>query len=66
MLDGVKIRELRNNKGYTSLDLSKHTKISKSYLEELERGDKSNPSFSKVVYIADALGVKVDDLILKA
>lgn len=66
MLNGIKIRELRNSKGYTTLDLSKFTKISKSYLEELERGDKNNPSFSKVVYIADALGVKVDDLILKA
>ncbi|MDD2446890.1 MAG: helix-turn-helix transcriptional regulator [Tissierellia bacterium] len=66
MLNGIKIRELRNSKGYTTLDLSKFTKISKSYLEELERGDKKNPSFSKVVYIADALGVKVDDLILKA
>ena len=66
MLNGIKIRELRNLKGYTTLDLSKFTKISKSYLEELERGDKNNPSFSKVVYIADALGVKVDDLILKA
>lgn len=65
MLNGMKIRELRNSKGYTTLDLSKFTKISKSYLEELERGDKKNPAFNKVVYIAYALGVKVDDLILE-
>ncbi|WFA08281.1 helix-turn-helix transcriptional regulator [Tissierella sp. Yu-01] len=65
MLNGLKIRELRTLKGYTTLDLSKFTRISKSYLEELERGDKINPSFDKVVYIAHALGVKVDELILK-
>lgn len=64
MLNGLKIRELRTRKGYTTLDLSKFTKISKSYLEELERGDKKNPSFNKVVHIAKALGVKVDDLIV--
>lgn len=66
MLNGLKIRELRTLKGYTTLDLSRFTNISKSYLEELERGDKKNPSFSKVVYIAKALGVKVDELIVNA
>lgn len=65
MLNGLKIRELRTLKGYTTLDLSKFTRISKSYLEELERGDKKNPSFEKVVYIAHALGVQVDELVLK-
>lgn len=64
MLNGLKIRELRTRKGYTTLDLSRFAKISKSYLEELERGDKKNPSLNKVVYIANALGVKVDELIL--
>lgn len=65
MLNGLKIRELRNIKGYTTLDMSKFTHISKSYIEELERGDKVNPAFNKVVYLAQALGVKVDDLILR-
>ncbi|MBC2581862.1 helix-turn-helix domain-containing protein [Clostridium sp. DJ247] len=73
MLNGKKIREIRLSLGYTTLDiqnLTKNTKyetaISKSYLEELERGDKRNPSFDKVVVLAKILGCKVDDLILTA
>ena len=66
MLNGLKIRELRNNKGYTTLDISNLTHISKNYIEELERGTKQNPSFNKVVALAQVLGVKVDELILSA
>lgn len=40
MLNGLKVRELRNIKGYTTLDISNLTHISKSYIEELERGAK--------------------------
>lgn len=65
MLNGFKMREVRVRKGYTTLDVSKITHISKSYIEELERGDKKNPSFNKVVMIASALGIQLDDLILK-
>ena len=64
MLNGLKLRELRTMKGYTTLDVSRFTHISKSYIEELERGDKLNPAFNKVVFLAKILGVKVDDLIL--
>ena len=73
MLNGKKIREIRLRLGYTTLDIQNLTKnqkyktsISKSYLEELERGDKKNPSFDKVVVLATILGCKVDDLIISA
>lgn len=53
MLNG-KIREARIKLGYTARDIENlthnpkfTTSISKSYLEELERGDKKNPSFEK-------------------
>jgi transcriptional regulator with XRE-family HTH domain len=67
MVDGTKIRELRLNKGMTSLDVSNLSKnfnvrVSKSYLEELERGDKHNPSFNVIETIAIVLGVSVDEL----
>jgi len=65
MLDGLKIRELRNMKGYTTLDIANFTHISKSYIEELERGTKQNPSFNKVVTLAKVLGVKVDELVIR-
>ncbi|AKN31712.1 DNA-binding protein [Clostridium carboxidivorans P7] len=73
MLNGKKIRDIRLNLGYTTLDIQNLTKnpkyetsISKSYLEELERGDKKNPSFQKVVVLAKVLRCKVDELILSA
>ncbi|SHJ06706.1 DNA-binding transcriptional regulator, XRE-family HTH domain [Geosporobacter subterraneus DSM 17957] len=62
MIDGMKIRSLRTEKGYTSLDLAVRSNISKSYIEEIERGDKINPSFKTVEKLADALNVLIDDL----
>jgi transcriptional regulator with XRE-family HTH domain len=73
MLNGKKIRDIRVSLGYTTQDIQNitrntkfETSISKSYLEELERGDKKNPSLEKVVVIAKILGCKIDDLILSA
>lgn len=73
MLNGKKIRDIRESLGYTTLDVQNLTKnarfqtsISKSYLEELERGDKKNPSLEKVIVIAKVLRCKIDDLILSA
>ncbi|KXG78978.1 helix-turn-helix domain-containing protein [Thermotalea metallivorans] len=66
MINGMKIRELRKEKGYTSLDLALRTNLSKSYIEELERGDKKNPSFATIEKLADALNVLIDDLRIPA
>ncbi|NEZ46409.1 helix-turn-helix transcriptional regulator [Clostridium niameyense] len=70
MLNGEKIRETRLKLGYTTKDIENLTRnpkfstsISKSYLEELERGDKKNPSFEKVVVISQILRCKLDDLV---
>lgn len=70
MLNGKKIREVRTNLGYTARDIEKLTKnskyetcISKSYLEELERGAKKNPSLQKVAVLASILRCKIDDLV---
>lgn len=71
MLNGRKIREFRVKLGYTARDIENLTKnsryetsISKSYLEELERGDKKNPSLQKVAVIASILRCKIDDLVV--
>ncbi|MBM7870939.1 transcriptional regulator with XRE-family HTH domain [Clostridium pascui] len=73
MLDGKKVREYRLRLGYTAADveiLTRNTRfetsISKSYLEELERGDKKNPSLQKIVVLASILCCKVDDLLVHA
>ncbi|MFA9398332.1 MAG: helix-turn-helix domain-containing protein [Clostridiaceae bacterium] len=67
MLNGKKIRELRQNKGLSSSDISKLSKnlnvqVSETYLAELERGAKENPSFNIIETIATILCVKIDDL----
>jgi transcriptional regulator with XRE-family HTH domain len=67
VVNGSKIREIRLSKGLTSQDVSNLSRrldvpVSKSYLEELERGDKNNPSFNVIESIARILGVKIDDL----
>lgn len=71
MLNGKKIREFRVMLGYTARDIENLTKnpryetsISKSYLEELERGDKKNPSLQKVAVLASVLRCKIDDLVV--
>jgi transcriptional regulator with XRE-family HTH domain len=67
MINGNKIRELRLEKGLTCLDVSNLSKrldvpISKTYLEELERGAKLNPSFNVIETISIILTVKLDEL----
>jgi len=67
MLNGAKIRELRLNKSLTSKDISTLSKnlkvhVSQTYLEELERGSKINPSFNIIETIATILCVNIDDL----
>ncbi|MCR1975524.1 helix-turn-helix domain-containing protein [Clostridium sporogenes] len=67
-----KIREARIKLGYTARDIENlthnpkfTTSISKSYLEELERGDKKNPSFEKVVVLSQVLMCRLDDLVTR-
>ncbi len=72
MLNGKKIREFRKRLGYTAKDVENLTKsgkydtsISKSYLEELERGDKKNPSLKKIEVLANIFCCKLDDFIIR-
>lgn len=67
MVNGSKIRELRLDKGLTCTDVSNLSQglqfpISKTYLEELERGSKRNPSFNIIETISVILKVNLDEL----
>ena len=69
MLNGNKIREIRMEKGLTCMDVSNLSKeldtmVSKSYLEELERGVKINPSFGIIETISRILKIKLDELVM--
>ena len=60
---GKKIRDLRQEKGYTLEKLAELTDSSKSYIWELENKEPPRPSAEKVAKIASALGVTTDYLV---
>lgn len=55
---GERIKSLRNERNMTLVELSQKTNLSPSYLSQLER-DKTTPSISSLVEIANALDVNV-------
>jgi transcriptional regulator with XRE-family HTH domain len=59
---GARIRKIRADKGLTGQELAKLSKISATYLSEVERG-LSDVSGEKLIRIADALCVDIQDLI---
>lgn len=60
---GVKIKELREKKGYTLEKLAELTSSSKSYIWELENKAPPRPSAEKVSKIAEQLGVTIEYLL---
>jgi transcriptional regulator with XRE-family HTH domain len=52
---GVRLRQLREAKGWSLTDLSKRAGISRSYLAQIESGE-SIPTQNKIVQLANALG----------
>lgn len=58
---GLKVRQFRQEKGWNFEDLSKHSGISISYLNEIEKG-KKYPQPANQERLAEALGVSVEFL----
>ncbi len=63
---GVKLRELRNAKGYGLRDFAKEINLSASYLSNIERGVVPPPSAEVVEKIAVALDGELDELLVMA
>jgi len=59
---GMKLKNLRHEKGYGLKDLSELTGISVSYLNEIEKGKKF-PKHEKIINLAKGLEVEYDDLV---
>lgn len=57
----LKLREIRIIKNVTIIELSKRCGLSKSIISDYER-DKVSPSILHLEWIAEALGVKINDL----
>lgn len=61
---GQKIKNRREELGYTQAELAKKTQTSQPYISRLE-GDGFNPSTQMIVSIALALGISMDYLFLE-
>lgn len=59
---GLKLRQLREAKGYGLKELSERVGLSPSYLNEIENG-KKYPKVDKILQIAQALDVPFDELV---
>ena len=54
---GERLRAMRKKRGMTLTELGKRSKVSKSYLSQLENGQFSNPSTEIVTRLCGALGI---------
>jgi len=61
MILGEKFRRLRAAKGFSLEDLAKKTNLTRSFLSQIEK-NKTSPSISSLIKIAEALGISVGDL----
>jgi len=62
LIFGLKLRQIRMEKNLSLFGLSKLTKISKSYLNEIEKG-KKYPKTDKIALLANVLEVPYDNLV---
>jgi transcriptional regulator with XRE-family HTH domain len=60
-VDGVKLKEIRLDRGYSQEELHKLTGISRDTISRLETGDRPNPHPRTLRKLAEALGVSVGD-----
>ncbi|RIN44407.1 helix-turn-helix domain-containing protein [Staphylococcus simulans] len=58
---GQNIKQIRKRMNITQSELATKIKISRSYLSDIENGNK-NPSIKTVKKLADSLGLSVTDL----
>lgn len=61
---GLILRELRQARRLSQEELASQAELHRTYVSQLERGQKS-PSLKTLQQIADALGVKPSDILLK-
>lgn len=59
---GYKIKEVRDSKNMSQQELADKAQVSRTVISQLESGSKTITKTSTLVKIADALGVKVEDI----
>ena len=60
---GQRVRELRQAKGLSQEDLAFKSRVHRTYLGGIERGER-NPSLKNIAAIAEALGITLSELFL--
>jgi transcriptional regulator with XRE-family HTH domain len=63
---GLKIRFLRQGKGWSLADLAEKSGVPKAYISDLENGAAGKPNIQYIFNIAEALDVTLDDLLKDA
>ena len=63
MTFGQKIRNRREQLGYTQAELAERLKSTQPYISRLERGN-FNPSMQMIINIATTLNISIDYLLL--
>lgn len=58
----VKVKEVREEKGVSLRELERRTGIDRHYLADLERMPADEILVSEAIFIAQALGVTIEDL----
>lgn len=62
LIFGLKMKQIRSEKKLSLFGLSKKSGLSKSYLNEIEKG-KKYPKTDKILALADALGISYDEMV---
>lgn len=57
------LRQLREAKGMSQLELANRARVAQGYISALEAGDKKNPGLEVLKRLAKALGVSVTELL---
>lgn len=60
---GERIRRLRLDYGMSQVELARRAKLSKTSMNNLEKGETTDPHLSHVIRIADVLRVSLDTLV---
>lgn len=63
MTIGEAIKKVRGEKGISQNDIEKRTGIKRDYLSKIENNHNNNPKFKTLCKIAEALQVKLPDII---
>ncbi|NUQ45541.1 MAG: helix-turn-helix domain-containing protein [Phycisphaerae bacterium] len=62
LIFGIKLKQLRKEKGLSLKEFASKTNLSISYISEIESG-KKYPQIKKIIHLASALGVSYDELV---